>query len=310
VSELKFDGRVAIVTGAGAAMGLGRAYARLLAARGAKVVVNDLGTGPDGKGIERAHADRVAEEIRSEGGEAVADTNSVAEEQSAKAIVQTALDAYGRIDILVNNAGVVRIAEFEFVTADDIRDIVHVHLMGNIWMCKAVWPHMLAQEYGRIVNVTSLAMWGARYNVVYGAAKGGNFALARGLAAEGGGRNVRVNAIAPEALTTAFHYFNDASAIDLDLEFPPEGVAPVVGYLCHESCALNGAYLAGRGTGQVLKGFFATTTGYDHGGPGITIEDVARNIATIRDTEELIEFPEGVDLVGDQLALKEEHVGS
>src|SRR4051812_44097769 len=101
-------------------MGLGRAHARLLAARGAKVVVNDLGTGPDGKGIERSHADQVAELIRSEGGEAVADTNSVAGRDSAKAVVQTALDSYGRVDVLVNNAGVVRIAEFAFVTEDDI----------------------------------------------------------------------------------------------------------------------------------------------------------------------------------------------
>src|SRR5690349_6009969 len=127
---------------------------------------------------------------------------------------------------------------------------------------------MLAQEYGRIVNVTSLAMWGARYNVVYGAAKAGNFALARGLAAEGAERGIRVNSIAPEALTTAFHYFNDASAVELDQEYPPEGVAPVVAYLCHEQCEFNGAYLAGRATGQVLKGVFATTRGYDHGGPG------------------------------------------
>lgn len=306
---MRFDGKVAIVTGAGAAAGLGRAHARLLGARGAKVVVNDLGGGPDGLGVERAHADRVAQEIRDAGGEAVADTHSVAEEESAKAVVQTALDTYGRVDILVNNAGVVRIAEFEFVTADDITQMVSVHLLGNLWMCRAVWPLMLAQDYGRIVNVTSLAMWGARYNIVYGAAKAGNFSLARGLAAEAGGRNVRANALAPLAITTAAHYFNDLSP-ELDNEVPPDGVASVVGYLCHEQCELNGAYVAASGSGQASVGVFATTAGYDHGGPSITVEDVAANLDKIRDREGAVEFPEGVDLVGDSLSLKPQFVRS
>jgi NAD(P)-dependent dehydrogenase (short-subunit alcohol dehydrogenase family) len=310
MDEFRFDGKVAIVTGAGAAAGLGRAHARLLAARGAKVVVNDLGTGPDGLAVERAHAEQVAQEIRHEGGDAIGDTNSVAEEESAKAIVQTALDAYGRVDILVNNAGIVRIAEFEFVTSDDIQQIVAVHLMGNIWMCRAVWPLMFEQQYGRIVNVTSRAMWGARYNVVYGAAKGGVFALTRGLAAEGASRNVRVNALAPGARTTAFYYFNDAAtAPQLERPHPPEGVAPAVGYLCHERCALNGAYVASVGGGAVSVGIFGTTHGYD-GGLGLTIEDVAAHLDTIRDPRDFTQIPEGVDLVGGGLSLKPEVVRS
>src|SRR5919204_5064029 len=126
MSELRFDGRVAIVTGAGGDPGLGRSYARLLAARGAKVVVNDLGVGPDGRGNVAAHADVVAQEIRDAGGEAIADTSSVAEESSARAIVQTALDAWGRLDVLVNNAGVFHLALFDELAPRDVERIVSV----------------------------------------------------------------------------------------------------------------------------------------------------------------------------------------
>jgi NAD(P)-dependent dehydrogenase (short-subunit alcohol dehydrogenase family) len=304
MEEFRFDGRVAIVTGAGAAAGLGRAHAQLLAARGAKVVVNDVGSGPDGLGIEKAHADRVAQEIRDQGGEAVSDTNSVAGEESARMIVQTALDAYGRVDILVNNAGIVRIAEFEFASSDDIQQIVAIHLMGNIWMCRAVWPLMFEQDYGRIVNVTSRAMWGARYNVVYGAAKGGIFALTRGLAAEGAARNVRVNALAPGARTTAFDYFNDADKTPrLRDRHTPEGVAPAVGYLCHERCELNGAYVAAESGLAVALGVFGTTRGYKCD-VDLTIEDMAGNLDVIRDVTGFTQIPEGVDTVGAVLSLK------
>jgi NAD(P)-dependent dehydrogenase (short-subunit alcohol dehydrogenase family) len=304
MTEMRFDDQVAVVTGAGAAAGLGRAHARLLASRGAKVVVNDLGTGPDGRGIERAHADTVADEIRSEGGDAIADMHSVADEQSAKAVVQTALDNYGRIDILVNNAGIVRLGEFPALSSDDITQSVAVHLMGNIWMCRAAWPHMSAQHYGRIVNVTSIAMWGARLTVVYGAAKAGIVGLTRGLAVEGAARNIRVNALAPRANTTAFHYFNKATAGGLKSERPPEAVAPVVAYLCHADCDVTGAYVAAGG-GHVALGVFGTTSGHDSG-LAITPEDVRDNIATIADTSGFIEFPD--DLIASKLDLKEEYV--
>jgi NAD(P)-dependent dehydrogenase (short-subunit alcohol dehydrogenase family) len=286
MAEMRFDGRVAIVTGAGAAEGLGRADARLLASRGAKVVVNDLGSGPDGLWIERAHAERVAAEIRDEGGDAVADTNSVAEEASAKAIVQTALDAYGRVDILVNNAGVVRFGEFGSNTSDDIEQMVAAHLMGNIWMCRAVWPHMREQNYGRIVNVTSLASWGISETVVYGATKAGVLGLTRGLAVEGAANNIRVNGLAPHAHTTAFYYFDEAAPPGL--EVPPEAVAAVVAYLCHEECLLKGAYAAAGG-GYVALGVFGATAGYDCG-LSITPEDVRDNLAAIRNTSGFKEF--------------------
>jgi NAD(P)-dependent dehydrogenase (short-subunit alcohol dehydrogenase family) len=273
---MRFDNRVAIVTGAGGAAGLGRAYAMALAERGARVVVNDLGVGPDGRGIERAHADRVAEEIRELGGEAVADTNSVAGQESAEAIIRTALDTWGRIDIVVNNAGVSRPGEFRDATPEDIVQQVSVHLLGNIWMCRAAWPRMIEQEYGRIVNVTSEAMWGGKLYNIYGAAKGGIFSLSRGLAAEGVDYGIKVNTLAPAAVTTAARYFGeiegDASGSS------PEAVAPVVVYLCHQDCSLNGRYVW-AGAGRMAIGVFGQTE--EFASPGLTAEDVRDNMTTI-----------------------------
>jgi NAD(P)-dependent dehydrogenase (short-subunit alcohol dehydrogenase family) len=185
MNELRFDGKVAIVTGAGGSANLGRAHARLLAARGAKVVVNDLGVGPNGRSTHPADARSVAAEIVAVGGEAIADLHSVAEEESAVAIVQAALNEWGRIDILINNAGVGLHARFPEATSRDIRRAIDVHLMGSIWMCRAAWPHMVKAGYGRIVNTVSAAMFGMEATTVYGAAKFGIYGLTRGLAAEG-----------------------------------------------------------------------------------------------------------------------------
>jgi NAD(P)-dependent dehydrogenase (short-subunit alcohol dehydrogenase family) len=279
MSDLRFDGRVAIVTGAGAEAGLGRAYARLLASRGAKVVVNDLGVGPDGLDGEKAHVDRVVDQIRADGGEAIADTHSVATEDSAKAIIQTALDAYGRVDILVNNAGVCRPAEFRSVTSDDIMSQVSVHLLGSIWMCRAAWPHMIEQGYGRIVNTSSAAAWGHRHFTIYGAAKAGIFGLTQGLAVEGAAYGIRANTLAPWAVTTAFHYFHEPQASRDDR--PPEAVASVVVYLCHEECELTAQYV-GAGGGFVHTMVLASTAGFD-GGLAISVEDVRDNVSVIAD---------------------------
>src|SRR4051812_33526238 len=171
---LRFDGRVAIVTGAGGQKpGLGETYARHLAARGAKVVVNDLGVGPVGGGAIPSNAQTVVDEINANGGEAIADMHSVADPASARAVVQTALDAWGRIDILVNNAGVVFFASFDEISETDVRAIVDSHLYGNIWMARAAWPHMKQAGYGRIVNISSDAIYGFPYLTLYSAAKAG-----------------------------------------------------------------------------------------------------------------------------------------
>ena len=214
MSELRFDGRVAIVTGAGGQdPSLGRSHATLLAERGAKVVVNDLGVGPDGRGVMRANAAQVVDQILAAGGEAIADQHSVADEDGAHSVVATALDTWGRLDILVNNAGVCFMAHFDEISSADIRKIIDVHLMGTLWMCRAAWPHMRAAGYGRIVNTTSGAMFGIENLSIYGAAKSGIFGLTRGLAVEGAESGIKVNALGPAANTTAIRHFNESFAV-------------------------------------------------------------------------------------------------
>jgi NAD(P)-dependent dehydrogenase (short-subunit alcohol dehydrogenase family) len=287
MSELRFDDRVAIVTGAGSNPGLGRAYAMLLAARGAKVVVNDLGVGPDGRSVVPNDAQAVADEIVANGGEAVADGHSVADSASARAIVQTALDAWGRLDIVVNNAGVCFFASIEEISEADARLTIDVHLMGTLWMCRAAWPLMREAGYGRIVNTTSGAMFGEAHLSVYGAAKGGIFGLTRGLALEGMHDGISVNAVGPGAATAAaFHSvdFPPEMLEDFTRSFPPEAVAAVVGLLAHESCTMSGALLQAA-SGTVQGTVFGHTTGYQN--PRLTIEDVAGNLASIFETTQL-----------------------
>lgn len=283
MGELRFDGRVAVVTGAGGQEpSLGRSHAKLLAERGAKVVVNDLGVGPDGRGILRANADQVVEEITASGGEAVPDRHSVADEEGAARIVQTAVDTWGRVDILVNNAGVCHMAHFDEISSADIRTVIDVHLLGTLWMCRAAWPHMQAAGYGRIVNTTSGAMFGQEFLAVYGAAKGGIFGLTRSLAIEGARLGIKVNALGPAANTTAIRHFNQESPfVDLmEGHFPTALVSPAMGYLAHESCELSGVSLE-AGAGNVGLRVFGQNAGfYD---PALTIEKIRDNLAAILD---------------------------
>ncbi|MDR3512729.1 MAG: SDR family NAD(P)-dependent oxidoreductase [Caulobacteraceae bacterium] len=265
MSGLRFDGRVAIVTGAGGNPGLGRAHARLLAAHGAKVVVNDLGVGPDGRGGRPARAEAVAEEIRSEGGEAVADGHSVATQDGAQAIVETALRTYGRIDVLVNNAGVVEFALFEQLTPTDIEKMLGTHLMGTIWMCRAVWPHLKNAGYGRIINTVSGSLLGARYASVYGAAKGGILGLTRNLAIEGEEHGIKVNALAPGAATVAWQTMSAEEARpspEILAKLSPDLVAPTAGYLAHEDCAVSGKCIGSEG-GNIFELWYGRTSGAD-----------------------------------------------
>jgi NAD(P)-dependent dehydrogenase (short-subunit alcohol dehydrogenase family) len=278
VSELRFDGEVAIVTGAGGRPSLGRAFAHLLAARGARVVVNDLGVGPDGHGRRRAHADLVAAEIAEAGGEAVADDHSVADERGARAIVQTALDRWGRIDILINNAGVVVLADFSEVASEDIRNIIDVHLLGSIWMARAVWPHMRERGHGRIVNIVSASLLGMRYVVPYGAAKGGILSLSRGLAVEGAPYGIRVNAVGPAAATAALALLSKPGAMDLAPR--AELVAPAVALLAHRECPVSGRYLESAG-GRTVARAFVESRGYHD--PELTPESLRDHLDDVFD---------------------------
>jgi NAD(P)-dependent dehydrogenase (short-subunit alcohol dehydrogenase family) len=280
--QLRFDGRVAIVTGAGGNPSLGRAHAMLLAERGARVVVNDLGVGPDGRSVARANAELVAQEIRDAGGEAIANTDSVADFESAQRIVDTAISTWGRVDILVNNAGVVFLATFEEIDPRDIELVTSVHLLGTIWMCKAVWPHMREAGYGRILNTASGAALGQEYTTIYGAAKGGIISLTFALAVEGAPHGILVNSLAPAAATRALSYSNvdgDPFVADVFRERPPELVAPTVAYLVHENCTASGkCFDVGSGPvpGRTAELYYMRTKGYinEEG----TIEAVAANI--------------------------------
>ncbi|MEV2231630.1 SDR family NAD(P)-dependent oxidoreductase [Streptomyces phaeochromogenes] len=200
MTDLGFDGRVAVVTGAGG--GLGREYARLLASRGARVVVNDTGGSTAGEGVDQGPAESVAREIRDEGGEAWADTNSVATPEGGQAVIRSALDAYGRVDIVVNNAGILCDAPFHDMTAELLEPVFDVHLKGAFFVTRPAWNVMREQGYGRVVNTISAAgVLGTANKSNYGAAKAGLVGLTRVLAAEGTTHGIKVNAVAPIALT-------------------------------------------------------------------------------------------------------------
>jgi 3-hydroxyacyl-CoA dehydrogenase/3a,7a,12a-trihydroxy-5b-cholest-24-enoyl-CoA hydratase len=234
MTQLRFDNRVAIVTGAGG--GLGRSHAMLLASRGAKVVVNDLGGGTTGGGKSSSAADKVVEEIKAAGGDAVASYDSV--EDGAR-IVQQALDTYKRLDIVVNNAGILRDASFAKMTADDWDLVYRVHVLGSFRLTHAAWNHLRDAGYGRVVMTASAAgIYGNFGQANYGMAKLGLHGLAQTLAIEGQKKGIRVNTIAPIA---GSRMTETVLPPDLVAALKPEYVSPVVAWLCHESCDENGS---------------------------------------------------------------------
>jgi NAD(P)-dependent dehydrogenase (short-subunit alcohol dehydrogenase family) len=290
MAELRFEGRVAVVTGAGGNPSLGRAHALLLAARGAKVVVNDIGRDPETPGYAgTASAEAVATEIRALGGEAVADSHSVASEDGAAALVRTALEAFGRLDILVNNAGLSIAAAFDEMTLRDFQRHIDVNLMGAVWTCRAAWPHMRAQGYGRIVNTTSGAMAGFANLVAYGASKGGLLSLTRALAAEGAARGIKANAVNPGAFTRmvaaqqeeASSMYQHAKA-----HLPAELVSPVVAYLAHEDCPVSGECVETVG-GEVRRVYLGQT-------PGICDRELTPETVARRWDQVMAGAPDGV----------------
>ncbi|MFF4806350.1 SDR family NAD(P)-dependent oxidoreductase [Streptomyces sp. NPDC001351] len=298
--EFRFDGRVAIVTGAGSNPGLGRSYALLLASRGAKVLVNDLGVGPDGRGQIGPGVEAVVEEIRKAGGEAVADGHSVAERDTARAIVDVALDTWGRVDILINNAGIAPFATFDEITDQDIERVIGVHLMGHIWMCRAAWPHMAAQNYGRLVNVSSaVALGGLPTQSIYSAAKLGIVGLTRSLAAEGARHGITANAIAPYADTVALQTMlaEETRKQRLDSGLTTEVVAPVAAWLAHEDCTVSGKVIEAA-AGSVSEAFLSHTTATQPN-PDLTIEDLPAAMKQALDRSATVPYPEGGDFMYD-----------
>jgi NAD(P)-dependent dehydrogenase (short-subunit alcohol dehydrogenase family) len=226
--DIRFDGRVAVITGAG--NGLGRSHARFLASRGAKVVVNDLGGTVAGTGSSRAVADAVVDEISGAGGEAIANYDSVATEEGGRNIIKTALDAFGTVDILINNAGNVRDKSFAKMDLADFRALVDVHLMGAVYCTHAAWPVMRKQNFGRIVMTTSAAgLYGNHGHTNYGAAKMALIGFMHALKEEGRKHNITVHAIAPIALTRMSQTVTAPKIAPL---IKPEFVTAAVAWLC------------------------------------------------------------------------------
>ena len=278
MSDLSFDGKVAIITGAGG--GLGRSHALELAGRGALIVVNDLGGSVDGQGGSHTAAQQVVDEITAAGGEAVANYDSVATPEGGAAIVKTALDAWGKVDIVVNNAGILRDAAFKNMDAEKLEAVLDVHVKGAFYVTQAAWASMRENNYGRIVNTSSAAgIFGNFGQTNYGAAKAGLVGFTRVLAVEGAKNNIKANAIAPVA----------KSRMTEDLLGPlvdklgPEFITPVVAWLAHEDCPVSGEVYS-CGGGHVARVFTGVTQGWTDT-ESLTVEDIRDHFDEIRDED-------------------------
>jgi NAD(P)-dependent dehydrogenase (short-subunit alcohol dehydrogenase family) len=280
---IRFDNRVAIVTGAG--NGLGRAHALLLASRGARVVVNDPGGAVDGRplsggGGDHAAADKVVAEIKAAGGQAVPNYDSVADPKSAANIVKTAVDSFGTIDIVVNNAGVLRDKTFHNMTVEDFDFVVKVHFLGTAYVTHAAWPIMRAKAYGRVVVTSSNSgIYGNFGQANYGGAKLAVVGFMNALRLEGQKYNVLVNALAPVAGTRM-----TASLLTPEMlaRLDPAFVSPMVAYLCSEQCQRTGDIWS-AGAGYFARIEYREAPGVRINGRAPTIEDVADNIDKIAD---------------------------
>jgi NAD(P)-dependent dehydrogenase (short-subunit alcohol dehydrogenase family) len=272
---LDFTGRVAIVTGAGG--GLGREHALALAARGAKVIVNDLGGAVDGRGGSVSAAQAVVDEIRAGGGQALANGASVTDFAAVQAMVQQAIDAWGRVDILVNNAGILRDKSFAKMDMADFRTVIDVHLMGAAHCCKAVWARMQAQNYGRILMTTSsTGLYGNFGQANYGAAKLAQVGLMQTLAIEGAKHGIHVNALAPTAATRMTEGLMPDEALAL---LKPAAVVPAMLVLTHESAPTRTILCAGAGSFEAAH---VTLTQGIHLGVGEQVpEQLAERLAQV-----------------------------
>lgn len=283
MSTLRFDERVAVITGAG--RGLGREYALLLASRGAKVVVNDPGGAVTGDGIDSAPAQDVVDEIVSAGGQAVAVTDSVATPEGGQVIIDTAMERFGRVDIVIHNAGTVRRASLKEMSYDDFEAVLDVHLRGAFHVVRPAFPLMSDAGYGRVVLTSSIGgLYGNHEVANYAAAKAGILGLCNVVALEGAADGVLCNAIVPGAVTRM------AEGLDTSA-YPPMGadlVAPAVGWLSHESCSVTGEFFVAI-AGRIARAVVAESPGVYQ--PSWTVEEVGEQMDRIRDVSEPVIFP-------------------
>jgi NAD(P)-dependent dehydrogenase (short-subunit alcohol dehydrogenase family) len=294
MEELRFDGRVAVVTGAG--RGIGRAHAHALASRGASVVVNDVGTAVDGRGQDDRVASAVVREIVEAGGTALADESDISSPAAADRLIRTALDQFGRIDVVVNNAGILVWGGLQDVDGDVFQRHLAVHVHGTFNVTRAAWPTFERQAYGRLVNTTSTALFGHPELVAYGAAKAGVVGLSRALAVAGARSNITVNVVSPLAHSRMSGRL-EGHRPDLAAEgvLDPSRVSSLVVFLAHESCPVSGeVYLAGGGT--VARIFIGETTGFRKG--DLTPEDVSENWEAINEIADFLVPPDTLSASG------------
>ena len=293
MSEIRYDGRVAVITGAGG--GLGKTYALEMARRGASIVVNDLGGNPDGRGGGQSMADETVSEIKKAGGEAVANYDSVATPEGGEAMVQAAIDSFGRVDIVINNAGILRDKSFANLEPPDLEAVVDVHLKGAFFVSQPAFRHMKEAGYGRFVFTTSAAgLFGNFGQANYAAAKMGLVGLSNVIAIEGAKYGIKSNVVAPIALTRLTEELLGPLAEKLD----PNHVTPLTLFLVSEQNeATHEIYSVGGG--RIARSFVGVTPGWFTGGKIPSVEEVAGNFEAIRDTQEYI-IPEGV---GDEIRI-------
>lgn len=277
MADIRFDGKVAIVTGAGG--GLGRQHALELARRGAKVLVNDLGGSMDGTGGNSAAAEAVVAEIKAMGGEALANGSSVTDDAGVAKMVKDAMDAWGRIDILIANAGILRDKSFSKMTVEDFELVLNVHLMGTMKPTKAVWEIMKAQNYGRIVVTTSSSgLYGNFGQSNYGAAKLGIIGFMNTIKLEGQKNNIHINAISPVAATRMTEGLMPPEVLE---KLKPEYVTPGVVYLVSEEAPTGAILTAGAGVFALSR--IIETEGVYLGEGGLSVEEVRDNWSKITD---------------------------
>jgi NAD(P)-dependent dehydrogenase (short-subunit alcohol dehydrogenase family) len=277
MADIRFDGKVAIVTGAGG--GLGRQHALELARRGAKVLVNDLGGSMDGSGGNSAAAEAVVAEIKAMGGEALANGSSVTDDAGVAKMVKDAMDAWGRIDILIANAGILRDKSFSKMEVADFELVLNVHLMGTMKPTKAVWEIMKAQNYGRIVVTTSSSgLYGNFGQSNYGAAKLGIIGFMNTIKLEGQKNNIHINAISPVAATRMTEGLMPPEVLE---KLKPEYVTPGVVYLVSEEAPTGAILTAGAGVFALSR--IIETEGVYLGEGGLSVEEVRDNWAKITD---------------------------
>ena len=295
MAEIRFDGRVAIVTGAGT--GLGRSHAMGLAARGARVVVNDLGVDTGGQGASSKAAEAVVAEIKAAGGEAMAHGTDVSDEAGVGDMVARAMGAWGRIDIVVNNAGILRDKTFAKMQMADFRKVVDVHLIGSAMVTHACWQIMRDQKYGRVVLTSSASgLYGNFGQSNYGAAKAAMMGLMNVLHIEGARDNIRVNTLAPTAATRMTESLIPADALDL---LAPETITPGLLYLVSEDAPSR--VILGAGAGS-----FAQTRVYETA--GITLQGDENSPEAVAAAFDRITDPEGQVVMEDAFGQTKKYV--